>query len=135
MSSDRCVPEERASDLAEVLEKLKRLDLGPEALRQRLRPFLDRRAEAIPLLLRQFEGDDEEGLALATSALRAMKDPSVIPLLLKLLRSPHVGDLAKGLLLNLLEHYGFDTRDPSLIGASIDFRKVLKGPGAPQGMA
>lgn len=135
MSSDRCVPEEMALDLAELLEELKRLDLGPEALRQRLRPFLDRRAEAIPLLLRQFEGEDEEGLALATSALRVMKDPSVVPLLLKLLRSPHVGDLAKGLLLNLLEHYGFDTRDPSLVGASIDFRKVSKGPGAPQGMA
>jgi len=64
-----------------------------------------------------------------------MDDPSLVPHLLKLLRSPHVSDLAKGLLLNLLEHYGFDTRDPSLIGASIDFRKVLKGPGAPQGMA
>ncbi|MBI3781027.1 MAG: hypothetical protein HY278_08240 [candidate division NC10 bacterium] len=135
MSSERRGPEEMASDLAEVLEELKRLDLGPEALRQRLRPFLDRRAEAMPLLLRQFEGEDEAGLALATSALRAMKDPSVVPLLLKLLRSPHVGDLAKGLLLNLLEHYGFDTRDPPLIGASIDFRKVLKGPSAPRGMA
>jgi hypothetical protein len=31
MSSERRGPEEMASDLAEVLEELKRLDLGPEA--------------------------------------------------------------------------------------------------------
>ncbi|HZY30219.1 MAG TPA: hypothetical protein VFF86_01120, partial [Candidatus Methylomirabilis sp.] len=78
-------------------------------------------------LLRQFESDDEEGLALATSALKALDDRSLIPRLLKLLRAPQVGDLAKGLILNLLEHYGFDTRDPSLVGASISLEEALKG--------
>lgn len=87
------------------------------------------------MLLRQFESEDEERLAVAVTALRAMDDPSLVPLLLKLLQSPHVGNLAKGLLLNLLEHYGFDTHDPSLIGASIDFWEVLKGPGPRQGTA
>lgn len=117
----------------EVIEELKRLDLDPKALRQRLLPCLDRPAQAIPLLLRQFESEDEEALALAVSALKAMNDPSLVPLLLNLLRSPRVDSLAKGLLLNLLEYYGFDTRDPSLIGASIDLWEVLEGPGSPRG--
>ena len=70
--------EESASDLAALLEELKRGDLPPDVLRRRLRSLLDHRAKAIPLLLRQFESDDEEGLALATSALKALDDPSLI---------------------------------------------------------
>ena len=133
MGPSKRSPEEMASDLEEVLEELKGADLSPEVLRQRLLPFLDRPAQAIPLLLRQFESEDEGGLALVISALKAMNDPSLVPLLLNLLRSPRVGSLAKGMLLNLLEYYGFDTRDPSLIGASIDLREVLEGPGSPRG--
>ena len=118
--------EESASDLAALLEELKRADLPPDLFRRRLRSLLDHRAQVIPFLLRQFESDDEEGPA--PSALKALDDPSLIPRLLKLLRAPHVGDLAKGLILNLLEHYGFDTRDPSLIAASIDLQEALEGP-------
>jgi hypothetical protein len=124
------IREESTSDLAALLEELKRGDLPPDLFRRRLRSLLDHRAQAIPLLLRQFESDDEEGLALATSALKALDDPSLIPHLLTLLRAPHVGDLPKGLILTLLEHYGFDTRDPSLIAASIDLQEVLEGPRA-----
>jgi HEAT repeat protein len=133
MRQDKCLREETASDLVGELEKLRGLDLDPEEMAQHLRPFLDRRKEAIPLLLQQFESEDEEGLAVAASALRAMDDPSLVPHLLKLLRSPHVSDLAKGLLLNLLEQYGFDVHDPSLIAASIDLRELLRGPGVMQG--
>jgi len=121
------IGEESASDLVALLEELKRADLPPDLFGRRLRSLLDHGAQAIPLLLRQFESDDEEGLALATSALKALDDPSLIPHLLTLLRAPHVGALAKGLILTLLEHYGFDTRDPSLIGASIDLQETLEG--------
>ena len=124
------IGEESASDLAALLEELKRGDLPPDVLRRRLRSLLDHGAQIIPLLLRQFESDDEEGLALATRALKALGDLSLTPRLLTLLRAPHVGDLAKGLILTLLEHYGFDTRDPSLIAASIDLQEVLEGPRA-----
>ncbi|MBI4381678.1 MAG: hypothetical protein HY574_10890 [candidate division NC10 bacterium] len=71
--------EESASDLAALLDELKREDLSPDLFRRRLHSLLDHRAQAIPLLLRQFESDDEEGLALATSALKALDDPSLIP--------------------------------------------------------
>jgi len=126
---EKCLREETASDLVGELKKLRGLDLDPEEIAQHLRPFLDRRKEAIPVLLQQFESEDEEGLSFAASTLRAMDDPSPVPHLLKLLRSPHVSDLAKGLLLNLLEQYGFDIHDPSLIAASIDLRELLRGPG------
>jgi len=122
------ISEESTSDFVALLEELKRGDLPPDVLRRRLRSLLDHGAQTIPLLLRQFESDDEEGLALATSALKALDDPSLIPRLLTLLRAPHVGDLAKGLILTLLEHYGFDTRDPSLIAVSIDLQEALEGP-------
>lgn len=121
------ISEESTSDFVALLEELKRGDLPPDVLRRRLRSLLDHGAQTIPLLLRQFESDDEEGLALATSALKALDDPSLIPRLLTLLRAPHVGDLAKGLILTLLEHYGFDTRDPSLIAISIDLQAVPEG--------
>jgi hypothetical protein len=127
------VPEDGLGNLAEAFEELKGLDLAPGALLPRLQPFFERPAEALPLLLRQFEGGDDDGLAMATSALKAMDDPSIVPLLLNLFRSARIGDLAKGLLLILLEHYGFDIHDPSLIGASLDFQDVLNGPGPSQG--
>ena len=133
MGRNQRVPEDGAIDLVEVFEELKGMDLAPGALLPRLQPFFDHRAEALALLLRQFKGEDEEGLALATSALRAMDDPSVVPILLNLLRSPRMGDLAKGLLLILLDHYGFDINDPSLIGASLDFQDLLKWSGPSRG--
>jgi len=44
--------EESTSDLAALLEELKRGDLPPDLFRRRLRSLLDHRAQAIPLLLR-----------------------------------------------------------------------------------
>lgn len=121
------------SELAEELGELEGVGLPPGALKRPLPSLLDHRDRAIPLLGGLFESEDEERLALATAALKAMNDPSLAPALLKALRSPDVGDLAKGLLLKLLEHYGVDTCDPSLIGASIDLGDVLRKPAAPQG--
>lgn len=124
---------EAVVSLVQVLEDLRGVELSREELKRQLGAFLENRAHAIPLLLRQFESEDEARLAFATSALKAMDDPTLIPALMTLLRSPDVGDLAKGLLLKLLEHYGVDTCDPSLISASIDLREVLRGPRAQQG--
>ena len=121
-----------ALKLAGLFEELKGMDLAPDTLGQRLRPFFDHRAEAVAFLLGQFESEDEEGLALATSALRAMDDPSLVPRLLNLLRSSRVDALAKGLLLILLEHYGVDLHDQSLIGTSLDVQDLLKGPSPPR---
>jgi hypothetical protein len=72
------ISEESTSDFVALLEELKRGDLPADLFGRRLRSLLDHRAQAIPLLLRQFESDDEEGLALATSALKALDDPSLI---------------------------------------------------------
>lgn len=69
---------ESTSDLAALLEELKRGDLPADVFRWCLRSPLDHRAQAIPFLFRQFESDDEEGPALAISALEALDDPSLI---------------------------------------------------------
>lgn len=134
MGRKKRTSEETVSGLAQVLGELRGSDLPPGALKRHLESLLDHRDRAIPLLLGLFESEDEDRLAFATAALKAMNDPSLVPALVGMLRSPDVGALAKGLLLKLLEHYGADTCDPSLIGASIDVGSVLREPAAPQGM-
>ena len=78
MGGDLAISEEMASRLAGILEALKREDRPADVFRWGLRSLLDHPAQAIPFLLRQFESDDEEGLARATSALKALDDPSLI---------------------------------------------------------
>jgi hypothetical protein len=43
--------------------------------------------------------------------------------LIALLRSPEVGDLAKALILNVLEKYGLDVDDPELLGLAINLEE------------
>ncbi len=74
----------------------------------------------IPVILEQFMHEDETLLAVATQVLKAWGEPRPVEPLLALLRNPDVGDLAKALILNVLEKYGFDADDPKLLGLSID---------------
>lgn len=75
---------------------------------------------AIPTILEQFKGEDETLLAVATQALKVWGEPRPVEPLIALLRNPEVGDLAKALILNVLEKYGLDVDDPELLGLGID---------------
>ena len=75
---------------------------------------------AIPVLMEQFMDEDETLLAVATQALKAWAEPRPVEPLIALLRHPEVSDLAKALVLNILERYGLDVDDPALFGLAID---------------
>ena len=74
----------------------------------------------LSVILEQFRDEDETLLAIATQSLKAWGEPRPVESLLALLRNPDVGDLAKALILNVLEKYGLDVDDPELLGLSID---------------
>ncbi|MBI4842137.1 MAG: hypothetical protein HY803_13895, partial [candidate division NC10 bacterium] len=82
---------------------------------------------AIPVILEQFIQADETLLAVATQALKAWGDPRPVEPLIALLRDPAVGDLAKALILTVLETYGLDVSDPELLGLAIDLEEYRKG--------
>jgi hypothetical protein len=75
---------------------------------------------AIPVILGQFMDEDETLLAVATQTLKAWGEPRPVEALIALLRNPAVDDLAKALILNVLEKYGLDVDGPELLGLGID---------------
>ena len=80
---------------------------------------------AVPALLEAMAEVDEAVLAVAARALRGLASPALTQELLGLLRSPRLGDLAKALLLGVLEDAGMDIHDLSLVAAVVDFEGVL----------
>ena len=95
-------------------------DLTDAELEVEVRHLLALGAPAIPVILEQFRDEDESLLAIATQSLKVWAEPRPVEPLLALLRNPDVGDLAKALILNILEKYGLDVDDPQLLGLSID---------------
>ena len=89
---------------------------------------------AVPPLLEALAEEDEAVLVVAARALRPLANSAVTRALLGLLRSPDLGDLAKALLLSILEDAGMDIHDLSLVAAVVDLERILadgKGPEAP----
>jgi len=95
-------------------------DLTNAEVEVEVRHLLALGAPAIPVILEQFRDEDESLLAIATQSLKVWGEPRPVEPLLALLRNPDVGDLAKALILNILEKYGLDVDDPELLGLSID---------------
>ncbi|HWT79894.1 MAG TPA: hypothetical protein VN648_13995 [Candidatus Methylomirabilis sp.] len=95
-------------------------DLTNAEVEVEVRHLLALGAPAIPVILEQFRDEDETLLAIATQSLKVWAEPRPVKPLLALLRNPDVGDLAKALILNILEKYGLDVDDPELLGLSID---------------
>ena len=80
---------------------------------------------AVPPLLAALDAEDEAVLAVAAAALRRLANPALMQRLVILLRSPRLGDLAKALVLGILEDAGMDISDPSLVGAVADLEGLL----------
>lgn len=114
--------------LGEIVERLRGQDVPSETLRAEAAKAAALGREAMPGLLRLYEQEDETLLALATVALKAMNDRAVLGPLLALLGSDRVDDLARGLMLTVLEHYGLDITDPGVLGISIDLGAVVAPP-------
>lgn len=112
-------------DAAEILERLRGTEPGPEAIRAAADRIAALGEPAVPCLLEALGDEDEAVLAVVAASLRRLSSPAVMQRLVTLLRSPRLGDLAKALVLGVLEDGGMDIHDPSLVGTLADLEGML----------
>ena len=120
--------ENRGDPMAEIrewLEGLRGRDLTDAEVEGAVQRLLQFGPAAMPILLEQFTAEDEALLAVATQALKVWENPDPVQPLLDLLRQPAMGDLAKALILNVLEHRGLDVDDPAVLGLAINLEEYL----------
>lgn len=116
-----------SDDVAEILEAVRGTEPTPAEVRaagERIAALGD---GAVPALIAALgdADEDEAVLAVAAGALRRLPGPVLTQRLMGLLRSPRIGDVAKALVLGILEDAGLDIHDPSLVGAMVDLEGVL----------
>jgi HEAT repeat protein len=111
------------------LQQLRAQDLTDAELADEVAALKEAGAAAVPVLLDQFADTDETLWAIATQALKAWEEPRPIEALVALLRSPGVDDLAKALVLTVLEAYGLDIDDLDVLGLGIDLEEYEVKPG------
>ena len=112
-------------DVPAILEALRGIEPGPQEIRAAADRIAAFGAAAVPSLLEALGDEDEAVLAAAAASLRRLASPALLQQLLILLRSPRLGDLAKALVLGVLEDAGMDIHDPSLLGAVVDLEGLL----------
>lgn len=113
--------EERVKeDLRERLEELRGKDLTDAEVEAEVQRLLAVGGPAVPVILDLLTDGDETLLAVASQTLKSWGEPRPVEQLLKLLRHPDVSDLAKALILNVLEKYGLEVDGPELLGLGID---------------
>jgi hypothetical protein len=117
---DSAEQERIREQIRERFDELRGRDLTNAEVDIEVRRLLAIGGPVIPVVLEQFMGEDETLLAVATQALKAWAEPRPVEPLIALLRNPAVGDLAKALILNVLEKYGLEVDDPEILGLSID---------------
>lgn len=122
-------------EISTILGALRGTDPSPEAVGAAADRIAGFGEGAVPWLLAALEDEDEAVLAVAAAALRRLANPALTQRLVILLRSPRLGDLAKALVLGILEDAGMDISDPSLVGAAADLEALLfsSTPGPPAG--
>jgi len=122
-----------AEQIRERLKGVRGQDLTDAQVAEEVRRLLAVGEPAIPVILSQFTDEDETLLAVATQALKAWGEPRPVEPLIALLRNPVVGDLAKALILNVLESYGLDVDDPELLGLGINLEEYQVDSGGDGG--
>lgn len=120
-------PESVEQQVWEWLERVRGRDLTNPEVEAEVQRLLAVGERALPILLEQFTSEDETLLAVATQTLKAWGEPRPVEPLLRLLRDPEVDDLAKGLLLTILEHYGLDVNSPEVLGLEINLEEYPLG--------
>ncbi len=111
----------------ERLAELRGKDLSDAEVETEVLHLLAGGEGALSILLEQFKDEDETLLAVAAQALKRWPEPRPVEPLLALLQEPGVGDLAKALILNILERYGLDVDDPNLLGLGINLEEYRLG--------
>ena len=107
-------------ELRARLRRLRGQDLSDTAVAEEVAALKASGPPAVPVLLEQFAEEDETLWAVVTQALKAWEEPRPVEALVALLRNPRIHDLAKALVLTILERYGLDIDDPDVLGLGID---------------
>jgi HEAT repeat protein len=102
------------------LVRLRGQDLSDAAVAEEVSILKASGPAAVPVLLDQFADEDETLWAVATQALKGWDEPRPVEALATLLRNPRIHDLAKALILTILERYGLDVDDPDVLGLGIN---------------
>ncbi len=113
----------------ERLAELREKDLSDAEVEAEVSHLLAGGETVLPILLEQFREEDETLLAVATQTLKRWGERRPVEPLLALLQDPGVGDLAKALILNILERYGLNVDDPNLLGLGINLEEYRMGSG------
>lgn len=129
-----------AGEVVGILESFRGTDPTPQEVAAAADRIATFGGAAVPPLLEALEDEDEAVLAVLAASLRRLTSPALTQRLLALLRSPRLGDLAKAIVLGVLEDAGMDIHDPSLVGAVADLEGFLRsrvpmdpaGPAGPQ---
>jgi HEAT repeat protein len=125
-----------ADGIPDILNKVRGTEPTPDEVRAAAGRIADLGEAAVPALLEALAEEDEAVLAVVAASLRRLATPAVTRRLVVLLRSPRLGDLAKALVLGVLEDGGMDIHDPALVGAGADLESLLFGsPAAAAGGA
>ena len=85
----------------------------------------------LPIVLDLFREEDETLLAVATEAMKRWPMPRPTDSLVLLLRDPSLDDMARALILLVLERYGLDPVSPEMVGLGIDLEEFPIDPAAP----
>ena len=115
------------------LHRLRGQDLSDAAVVEEVAVLKASGPAVVPVLLDQFADEDETMWALATQALKAWEEPRPIEALVALLRNPRIHDLAKALILTILEQYGLDVDDPDVLGLGINLEDCMEEPDGEDG--
>lgn len=109
-----------------ILEEVRGTEPTPEDVRAAADRIAGAGDAAVPPLLEALAEEDEAVLAVAAASLRRLASPALAQRLLGLLRSSRIGDLAKALVLGVLEDAGMDIHDASLVGSVVDVDGILR---------
>ncbi|HTU00968.1 MAG TPA: hypothetical protein VMG58_04095 [Candidatus Sulfotelmatobacter sp.] len=107
------------------LEELRGRDLSDSEVEEAAQRLAAAGSVGLPVLLAHLTDpvEDPALLAVTSQALRVWPRPYPVERLLALLRKREMGALAKALILRVLEGYGLDTRDPTVLGVAIDLEE------------
>jgi hypothetical protein len=128
-------PEASEAEIRNWLGALRGVDLTDDEVEAAAGRLLGVGTPALPILLDLYRQEDEALLAVATQTFKRWPAPRPIERLIGLLREPGVDDIAKALIMIVLETYGLDPTRPEWVGLSINLEEYpldrRSVPGAP----
>ena len=118
-------------EIREWLHGLRGQDLSDREVEEAGERLAGGGTSILPIVLDLFREEDETLLAVATETMKRWPMPRPADSLVRLLRDPCVDDMAKALILVVLERYGLDPVSPEMVGLGINLEEYPIDPATP----